>query len=132
MSKQDSLKWNGSNEAARQHAEALEQLRRKTQQPAKPKRSRQKFVRPNYHEYIRSGKWNRKRRKAIKAAGGRCSICGCADRLEVHHKHYRTLGRESLVDLLVVCQECHRNEHEADGKAMDRFTREFIEITKDS
>ena len=31
--------------------------------------------------------------------------------LEVHHRHYDTLGNERLDDVEVLCSSCHRNEH---------------------
>ena len=34
--------------------------------------------------------------------------CGARDFLECHHRHYRTLGAESLSDVIMVCREHHR------------------------
>jgi len=34
-----------------------------------------------------------------------------ADSLDVHHKHYSSLGAESADDLLVLCKRCHGAQH---------------------
>ena len=50
-----------------------------------------------YRSHIRSEEWKEKRQQVIRHSGSRCQKCG--DRtswLHVHHKHYRTLGREEL------------------------------------
>lgn len=67
--------------------------------------------RPNYHEYLRSEKWKKKRLRALKSAGFRCNICKCDGPLQVHHKTYRRLGFERLRDLQVVCGACHKKIH---------------------
>lgn len=55
---------------------------------------------------------------AIDAAGYRCQRCHRGQdelvslglRLEVHHKHYDSLGRETFDDVEVLCSECHAEE----------------------
>jgi len=48
----------------------------------------------------------------LKEADGYCQKCGRKnDRLNVHHKHYKSLGREKLKDLLVLCPKCHAAVH---------------------
>lgn len=53
-----------------------------------------------YHAYIASAAWREKRASVIQLAGGKCSVCGTRHKLQVHHKHYRTVGIESPEDLL--------------------------------
>jgi len=61
-----------------------------------------------YDAYIHSPAWDRRRRAAIRAAGNRCENCGRGERvLQVHHKHYKTLGHERPQDLEVLCLDCH-------------------------
>lgn len=58
-------------------------------------------------------------RAARKRSGALCEACGrkfYQFQLEAHHLHYRTVGKESPWDLLIVCRECHRKQH-ADGDA---------------
>jgi 5-methylcytosine-specific restriction endonuclease McrA len=33
------------------------------------------------------------------------------ERLEVHHKNYKSLGNENSEDVVVLCVNCHKNEH---------------------
>jgi 5-methylcytosine-specific restriction endonuclease McrA len=33
-------------------------------------------------------------------------------RLDVHHKHYRSLGNEAMRDLAVLCRPCHTRLHD--------------------
>lgn len=58
-------------------------------------------------------------RLARKRSGSLCEMCGNKFhqfQLESHHLHYRTVGRESQWDLLILCRKCHREQH-ADGEA---------------
>ena len=65
-----------------------------------------------YREYLRTGHWQAKRKKALKYFGHRCCGCGAEDVvLHVHHMHYEDLWREKLEDLRVVCRNCHDNAH---------------------
>lgn len=42
----------------------------------------------------------------------RCCMCGTYNDLEVHHLHYRNLGREDIIkDLVTVCVDCHKKIH---------------------
>lgn len=69
------------------------------------------FVRPKYDAYIRSPLWFKFRQSKIDSVGGKCEECGSADRLQVHHLHYKTLGMESFADVQVLCKACHRTRH---------------------
>ncbi len=80
-----------------------------------------------YIRYLSTAKWKQKREQFIntnynneidRACGDNnklymCDRCGwnfCYAELEVHHKHYDTLGAESRCDVLVVCHTCHALE----------------------
>lgn len=66
-----------------------------------------------YQQVIRSQAWSDRRKRMIATAGG-CERCYLITKdLELHHKHYETLGRESDEDLEVLCKACHR---EADSQ----------------
>ena len=62
------------------------------------------------HEYdrvINSVAWKLRRHRMIKEAGG-CEHCYLiTDKLELHHKHYDTLGFELDDDIEVLCGKCH-------------------------
>lgn len=61
-----------------------------------------------YVAYLDSPAWRATRAAAIRRAGRRCSTCGATGPLEVHHRHYRTLGAEAWADLVVLCPACHQ------------------------
>ena len=70
----------------------------------------------SYQSYLRSPHWKDLRRRFFKSKlfRGRCDVCGNPDvRLSVHHKTYKRLGREWLMDLMAVCDGCHGKVHEA-------------------
>lgn len=73
----------------------------------------------NYREYLQSPLWQRKRLLALKRANFRCQSCNREGRLEVHHTTYAQLGREQMHHLLVLCRQCHQNEHDT----IDRLPR---------
>ena len=51
-------------------------------------------------------------RKAVEQrAGGICECCHERKKLELHHRHYETEGRESPDDLMAYCRECHKRAH---------------------
>ena len=59
--------------------------------------------------------WNALRRKVIRLAGWKCSRCGKAGRLEVHHIVPIAKGgaRFALKNLEVICRRCHFDEHKS-------------------
>ena len=62
-----------------------------------------------YHQYLLSDEWAIRRAFAINRAGGYCERCGLKPLwLEVHHRHYRTIGAERPEDMEVLCPLCHR------------------------
>ena len=44
---------------------------------------------------------------------------------QVHHLHYRTLGKERMSDLRVLCKDCHSVEHENKYRATDPLSVEY-------
>ncbi len=97
--------------------------KRKKQKTAKP------FVRPDYHIYILSKKWEKKREKALVLADHQCEICTSSFHLSVHHLTYERLGREIPSDLQVLCEDCHLMAHEdKPGIARDSLTEEYHAI----
>ena len=87
-----------------------------------------------YGEYLKSGAWSNTRNKCLSKNGHRCFICGCTSllrRLDVHHLHYRTVGREGMGDILPLCEWNHKIVHEqADGydlPVVERLKSECLE-----
>jgi len=65
-----------------------------------------------HKRYIKSDKWDFKRKKILKKANYTCQSCGKKHtKLEVHHKTYQRLGNEKDEDLIVLCSTCHKKEH---------------------
>jgi 5-methylcytosine-specific restriction endonuclease McrA len=62
-----------------------------------------------YEEYMRSPEWAARRELALATAGHRCQRCGALGGLEVHHRHYDSLGAEREEDLEVLCKPCHES-----------------------
>lgn len=142
------LKWGGNQEAQRQADEAFKRLKPK---PKKIKASKKKKRRNSaywkvraesqygppkppkfkgsYYEYLDSEQWKIVRNAAFAAHGKQCQVCHGTSRLQVHHKHYKTLFREQPCDLEVLCHGCHLHQHEGDkGFVMDPLTREFVNM----
>ena len=66
-----------------------------------------------YAEYLRTEHWRLKREELFNSQyfTGKCSNCGAADRLQVHHTSYKMVGNEPLSHLLVLCSDCHYDVH---------------------
>lgn len=69
----------------------------------------------SYLDYLDSPEWWTIRRTAMRRAQWRCEREKPGDPrhegpLEVHHRHYRTLGCERPDDVEVLCSACHRQE----------------------
>lgn len=61
-----------------------------------------------YEAHLRSPHWRSLRAAAIEEARSRCQRCdNWAPDLQLHHKHYRTLGHETLKDVELLCPPCH-------------------------
>jgi 5-methylcytosine-specific restriction endonuclease McrA len=62
--------------------------------------------------------WQSIRLQALERDGFQCRCCPAKEgdvcdvtgpiKLEVHHRHYRSWGKESLDDVTVLCKQCHR------------------------
>jgi hypothetical protein len=79
--------------------------------------------RAKYREYLQSVWWWGRKERRLKVAGGQCEFypvvhddgahvfhvdrCTETKQLEVHHKHYESLGAENDEDLAVLCRFHH-------------------------
>lgn len=87
-----------------------------------------------YHEYIKSKEWRavRKRYKDSKLPW-ECAVCGDTGALDLHHRTYKNLGHERLMDLLPLCKLHHQAVHDvlSEEKALEsRYSPNLWEITK--
>lgn len=64
-----------------------------------------------YKQYLASDEWDFRSGAFIERAGGECQDCGAIRGLNVHHKHYKTLGEERYRDVEVLCLSCHKTRH---------------------
>lgn len=77
-------------------------------------RKQGKYNKAKYIAYLNSPQWKRKRRQKAKEQDYFCEICGLKLKkgFHIHHKHYKTLKREAMTDLLFLCSDCHKIVHE--------------------
>lgn len=78
------------------------------------KRRRAFMTKAKYRRYLLTKHWQKTRLRRLKLANYACEHPGCRVRifgLEVHHRHYRTLGAERDIDLEVLCRKHHQLRH---------------------
>jgi 5-methylcytosine-specific restriction endonuclease McrA len=70
--------------------------------------------RDGYAEYIRSEAWQEVRRRFwASKLPKECYCCGREDGpMDLHHRTYKNLGNERLMDLVPLCRDCHLTVHE--------------------
>lgn len=73
---------------------------------------RDKFIRSDYVDYLKSKEWKSIRLKVIKDRNGKCENCNSTRKLQVHHLTYENLYSEGFKDLKLLCKKCHAKEHE--------------------
>jgi len=62
-----------------------------------------KFV---YKQYLVSPHWKILEIKVLKRANYKCEKCGSDTNLKCQHRNFNNLYRETLDDLIVLCNEC--------------------------
>lgn len=75
-----------------------------------------------YRETLASPRWQQLKWRRIMRAGFACERCGLRYRglrvtgamrwFELHHRHYETVGHETIDDVLILCRLCHRIVHD--------------------
>ena len=83
-----------------------------------------------YVRHINSPYWKELKKKVIARRGERCEMClKSGQQLDLHHKHYKTFGRERQKDVQLLCRPCHKiadQERALRGRissALSRFDR---------
>ncbi|EKD99363.1 MAG: DnaB domain protein helicase protein [uncultured bacterium] len=71
-----------------------------------------------YSEYLKTEHWIHFRMEAKRWANYACQICNKDFDIDVHHKTYGNLGRETFRDVVVLCRECHHKHHEKLGEVI--------------
>lgn len=70
-----------------------------------------------YEQYLLTEHWQKIKKTACKRVQYKCEKCGQnpgRGRLHVHHLTYVNRGNEKPEDLQVLCDVCHKKEHEDD------------------
>jgi len=73
--------------------------------------------RAGYYEYIRSDAWRAVRRRYLQSKLPKhCAVClkPWENSFVFHHKTYKNLGCERLMDIAPVCRPCHELIHKLD------------------
>jgi hypothetical protein len=73
----------------------------------------------NYYSYIRSDAWKAVKLKYLKSKMPKdCGACDApwCNSMQFHHKTYKNLGCERLIDIVPVCAPCHKLIHEVHRK----------------
>lgn len=71
-----------------------------------------------YDQYLLTEHWQHFKNEAVKNARYECQLCNKQHTLlHVHHKTYENRGRETFLDTIVLCSECHAKFH---SKAVER------------
>ena len=65
-----------------------------------------------YKFYLTTPHWQEVKLRALTRAKRTCQRCGKKGViLDVHHLHYKTLGKERAKDIKVLCRTCHKKVH---------------------
>src|SRR6516165_9129552 len=111
----------GEEEAAERHFHCAGQYWRKTREVRPDSGAVRHSGSDDYNCHIGSTEWERFKREITKQRGNRCERCGHVSAyLELHHKHYHSLGIEQPEDVELLCSKCHRGADEARRAAKSR------------
>lgn len=93
----------------------------------------------SYREYLASPHWTDVKerffasRLVSRNSGGKrcCEACRKSDvRLSVHHRTYKRLGKERLIDLMAVCDSCHEEIHFGPGYKENLWASSKLQVQK--
>jgi hypothetical protein len=65
----------------------------------------------DYYEYMNSEQWRQKSAKIRERDKYKCRLCYSPNDLVVHHATYERLGHEDDMDLITLCDPCHKIHH---------------------
>ena len=64
-----------------------------------------------YDLYLRSDTWKQKRKLVFERDKNTCKVCNVETATEVHHLTYKNIYNEELEDLIAICYDCHKKQH---------------------
>lgn len=77
-------------------------------------------MRRSYSDQLLDPRWQKLRLEKLSMTDFCCEICGASHKtLHVHHKQYfkgRDVWEYAMHELAVLCDDCHKKEHEFDEK----------------
>jgi hypothetical protein len=79
-----------------------------------------------YKQYLKTDHWLGFREKCLEFYG-RCQLCSTTSNLMVHHKSYDNKGRETFLDVVVLCGYCHSKMH---GMSTDVAKSKGFDVAK--
>ena len=76
-----------------------------------------------YEEYLSSEHWKDLRKRMLSSKMKYvCHICGVDKGLQLHHKTYKRMGMEWLMDVIWLCGDCHKRVHVYDREHRGKWT----------
>ena len=82
--------------------------------------------RMNYYQYIKSKEWEETKKYFAQIKEKNCFCCGTDKYLNLHHRHYKTVGYEDGSELAWLCRAHHKEVHFYYGSKMIPDTDENI------
>ena len=75
--------------------------------------------REDYRAYIQSPAWRKTRKRFFASKLDKsCYVCGDTEKpKDLHHRTYKNLGNERLMDLVPACRGCHQGIHDLQKEA---------------
>ena len=64
-----------------------------------------------YKKYLLSKAWEKVRKLAFEFYQYNCCACGSRYNLQVHHRNYKNLYKETMIDVMLLCESCHEEHH---------------------
>jgi 5-methylcytosine-specific restriction endonuclease McrA len=86
----------------------------------------------SYGKYLKIDCWQLRRSAYLRQRGKQCELCGAQEEfirgtVQVHHLTYARLGSETDLDLIAVCDACHRAMHGITGGTNLSWIRQYVE-----
>lgn len=79
-----------------------------------------------YENYMNTKHWSIIRSSII-TENSKCVACGSGSSLQLHHRHYKNIGKETAIDFEILCSRCHGRIHYL-KKAKKQFKN--VSVTK--
>ena len=81
----------------------------------------------HHHRPVNRRGWEAIRLRALVAAGRRCTRCGHAGKLSVHHPTPLSQGGTHDQAIVALCRVCHRAQHNPPDPAREEWSRFLVE-----